>query len=291
MRFKNDFWFWSSWILVILMGLMLVYMYKKEFKWDKDDFALLGILGTVVAAMSAAYTTNIANKTLKEQREANGMSIKPYIIVKDKEFTLNILKKHNPLLINWETNEPRISDWSDNQSFLKIRNLSSGMAKNIDIEVEVKEYGSLLNKIQNRAPFAVLKVETISKSDEKYLKINTSFQTTRMFNESNLRFSLEPKKYHFVAIGDKSDDSLSIKIPPAFMFLMNTFLNMDPIEGEEIYTPYLQIKITCNDISGKEHKFSYTAELRVSTIRILNLFTDREEAHREIKFSINTISL
>lgn len=290
-RYDNIY-FLLSILFLLFIFVLIYYMYQQKFEWNSDNISIfitgLGALATFAAASAAAWAAWTAKNSLLEQSAANERAVKPYLILQDKSYQVDISSRQHPFMFNWDSGEKlKRSIKKEFNSYLQIHNISDGIAKKVVVKTSVKNYLPFLEKI-NSLETTSNGMKLTSKTLEDgalMLNINGEVKTRDYkFNEYDNMFYLGESTQRFTALGIKKEEKTLIKVPQAFMILINFYISKEFRINESISLPYLEVDISCESIQEKEYNFKYCIQIASYHINE-NIFNEDRNIQFDIKVS------
>ncbi len=233
-------------------------------------FAMMAGVGASISAMINAHT---ARSNFNEVSENNRRLLRPFMIVKPKEINIDFDYKMAPHVLNWDTGTYDLGGTS-NSSYIVIKNLSNGIAKNVNVTVNMLNYNSVFRNIVDPGTYVFIEGDIDDYHDQtgkKGLYINYNYRSNgKEYAGSNL-FALEEFPIEeFLAI-ERGDD-IKVKIPHAFIALYNTYFQLTGklhLDLEQL--PHLNIKIELEDVLSNKYINNYVIKPKsINVIRALN---------------------
>lgn len=294
MNKKNDFYFWFSIFLLFSMGMLVFIMYREEFNWNKENVeavtVVLGMIGTVAAAIVAAYAANISKKTLERQEKEFRRSLEPLLALKVNEFEFTI-DFDNPSFFSkdWAKDVAGLGEFLQEIN-IPLINLSNGVARDIEVVTQVTNHEEIVGKFNeyNRKPEFEMEYE----NDEDAIVIHnvSIIDGQSLGGSASYRYrNFEPQKFVYIS-KETNETNIKIKIPSLYMALSNIYL-YSCFYLEEVEFPTVLIRVKCKDIAGLTYNFNYSLTLGIRHFDIHSFANQRvRSGQAKVYFDIKSLA-
>ena len=268
----DNIYFVLSVVFLIFIFILIFVMYQQKLDWNAENISIivstLGTLATFTAAAAAAWAARTAKNSLLEQSGANERAAKPYLVLQDQSYEIEVLNTQHPFFFNWDNgNEIKNTIKKENNSFLQIDNLSNGIAKKVEVKTYIRNYSPLIEEIKKieRTDENYIDIN-VEKTEDDFLKLKllSGVKSRSKFFNRNQDFYLHESIDRFTALGNKNEKGVLIKIPQVFMVLINLFIIGNFKSDKPLSLPYLEIEISCESIQEKQYFFKYYFHFRSS---------------------------
>lgn len=230
--------------------------------------SLFGMTGTVSAAIAALISSNVAKKSLIEQKENNDKAYKPFLVLEGEEYNFE-LKPGNPYdKLDWTTKQYDLKKNKTSYSFIKLLNINEGVARNIKVNLSIENVRPLLKKLMEKRDEDEIKELDfyIGKHnifpDQTALYVNGIYKADTYETQANNIYQIDKLPGEkFVYLPNVNHGFERIKTPEGFIALLNLYFHSDVFESVDLL-PRLNISISCEDISGKKINFNYLYRIK-----------------------------
>jgi hypothetical protein len=232
-------------------------------------FAMMAAVGASISAIINALT---ARRNFNEVSENNRRALKPFLIIRNKEVNLTYKDEEVLHWLNWDTMTYDLEENSiKDVTYLELANISNGIAKNVVINIELKNQKNLIDSLattKNPDPYMYLILSELE--DEK---IKVEYQIKVGSNGIEIYDKNVNEETKFIAV-EKGND-YKVTLPPFFMVLFNFYFNKPDATSHE-NLPYLEIRIDYEDIAGNKYNQNYKFNVQTYNIQITGSKDGRE---------------
>jgi len=205
-------------------------------------FAMTAAIGSSIVALINSIT---AKNNLNEVMENNRRALRPFLIIKSKEINLTFDSDEPRHLLDWDSDTLIFDDYSiTSVSYIELANISNGIAKNVSMEIAIRNEETLIKGIANSTSNFILEIT----------EDNQLYVTDENMEYGNDSYDVQPIYMNFIAV--EKGGTYKIPLPSAFIILYNMlFLNSLGVKIDDM--PYLEIVIEHEDIIGSKYKHEY----------------------------------
>lgn len=255
--------------------LDLILLFKEK-DWSDWTLLTISILSTTIMAISTFFAAKSARASKKatdlnvklydQQYELLKISLKPDIVIKDKDVEYFCSPSIPDHILSWNNSS---SMGKENKSYLTLTNLSKNLAKDVSVLVQIKNYEKAVEILNSTKLnyYERLSLEMSSKKrdpSKKCLYFNYKWRSESDIARGSGEFDLcQFRELLFV----NSNEHVSIEIPRSFESLCNLIIIHSIFKVD---LPYLEVEIKYKDIIGNYYEEFFIITIKGRYIQIID---------------------